>query len=572
VTASATGAPAGSFTVGIYLSTDAVITSDDTLLAERQVSGLAPGEVSSADTTVSVPASIASGPYYIGAVADTQNQVIESDETNNTLAGNQIIVTGPDLSMTAVSGPVSGITGGTITVNNTVTASASGGSAGGFSVGIYLSADNVVSTTDSLIGYRWVDGLAPGASSTDATAVVIPSELAGGVYYIGAIADYTNAVPEADESNNARAGNQITVTGPDLTVSAVSGPGAALTGDTITVSDTVTASAAGGGAGASLVGIYLSTDNVITTADILLDSHYVPELAPGGSYTASTPVTIPAGLSGGAYYIGAIADMYNQVAESDETNNARAGNQITITKAYPDLVATSASGPGSATTDQQITVTSTVKNQGQANAGPSWASVYLSTDATITASDILLGDAYVVALDAGAEVTLSTVVTIPANLTNGTYYIGVIADRWSQVTESNESNNSFTGNQIVITRLYPDLVVTAVSGPATGILKQQITVTARVKNQGQITAAASYVGIYLSSDQTATTGDLYLGQGYIGYLAPGADQTVDVKVTVPQNARGTFYLGAVADRLNAVAESSETNNGLTGNQIIITRQ
>lgn len=83
--------------------------------------------------------------------------------------------------------------------------------------------------------------------------------------------------------------------------------------------------------------------------------------------------------------------------------------------------------------------------------------------------------------------------------------------------------------------------------------------------------SSSYVGIYLSADQTVTTGDLYLGQASIAALDPGVNQTVSLTVTLPQSSRGTFHVGAIADRLNMVSESDENNNGLAGNQIVITR-
>jgi hypothetical protein len=63
-------------------------------------------------------------------------------------------------------------------VSNTVGASASGGNALGFSVGIYLSADNVIAGDDILLGYRNVSSLAAGASSAADTAVTIPVGLA----------------------------------------------------------------------------------------------------------------------------------------------------------------------------------------------------------------------------------------------------------------------------------------------------------------------------------------------------------------------------------------------------------
>ena len=69
---------------------------------------------------------------------------------------------------------------------------------------------------------------------------------------------------------------------------------------------------------------------------------------------------------------GAIADGYygSNVLESDETNNALAGNTIAITRLYADLIMTSViATPATANTGDTITVTAIVKNQGGWAAG-----------------------------------------------------------------------------------------------------------------------------------------------------------------------------------------------------------
>jgi subtilase family serine protease len=107
--------------------------------------------------------------------------------------------------MTDLSAPPSVRTGEAFTVSNTASAGAAGGAAPSFSVGIYLSTDNVITSSDRLIASRFVSGLTPGASSPYGTAVTIPNNVTPGTYYIGAIADYGNAVAESDEMNNALA-------------------------------------------------------------------------------------------------------------------------------------------------------------------------------------------------------------------------------------------------------------------------------------------------------------------------------------------------------------------------------
>ena len=465
------GVPAG-FYVGIYLSADSVITSSDIFIGYRYVTGLATGASSTAATTITIPATVPGGTYYIGAIADYNNAVKESDETNNALAGNQITILGPDLTMTAVSGPASGSTGDSITVSSTV--SASGGIPAGFYVGIYLSTDSVITSSDIFLGYRYVTGLTPAAPSTASMTIKIPATATGGTYYIGAIADYNNMVKESDETNNGLAGNQITILGPDLKMTAVNGPTSAARGETKTVSDTAT-NIGGSGVSAFYVGIYLSADSVITESDMLLGYRYVPGLAPGAANTGTTSVTIPSWIAPGTYYIGAIADnftvmecdewdcwdtgMGNRIVESNEANNALAGNQIVVVG--PDLAMTAVSGPGTGTRGGMITVSNTATNAGT-GASPSFSvALYLSTDRVITSSDIFLGIRSVAGLAAGASNAAATTVTIPRtighdedgnsiDLPAGTYYIGAVADYFNQVQELSEVNNTLAVNQIVI--------------------------------------------------------------------------------------------------------------------------
>ena len=110
--------------------------------------------------------------------------------------------------------------------------------------------------------------------------------------------------------------------------------------------------------------------------------------------------------------------------------------------------------------------------------------LYLSTDATITTSDIYLVGRYIGNLAAGTESTVNTTVTIPSSVASGTYYIGAIADSSSIVVESDETNNALAGSPITVTKVYPDLVMTSVSGPTSANTEQQITVANTVKNQG----------------------------------------------------------------------------------------
>jgi VCBS repeat-containing protein len=89
-----------------------------------------------------------------------------------------------------------------------------------------------------------------------------------------------------------------------------------------------------GPAPASQTGIYLSTDSVITSSDVLLTIVNTPQLTTlSGSHGTdfeSVGITIPGGLVAGQYFIGAIGDYNGQIAELSEINNASVGLAISV--------------------------------------------------------------------------------------------------------------------------------------------------------------------------------------------------------------------------------------------------
>jgi len=132
-------------------------------------------------------------------------------------------------------------------------------------------------------------------------------------------------------------------------------------------------------------------------------------------------------------------------------------------QAYPDLVAISVTGPSSAGPGQQITVTFTIKNQGPVDAHDFNAGVYLSSDDVITTDDNQLRTVPICGLLTGATLIVPVTVTVPS-VTNGTYYLGLIADIDDNVQESDETNN-IAKSQISISAA-PHLSITSISFPA----------------------------------------------------------------------------------------------------------
>ena len=77
------GGDAGASTTKLYLSTNTTWDAGDTYLGSRSAPMLTAGTSSAGSTSVTIPSGIATGPYYIIALADDGNAVVESNENNN---------------------------------------------------------------------------------------------------------------------------------------------------------------------------------------------------------------------------------------------------------------------------------------------------------------------------------------------------------------------------------------------------------------------------------------------------------------------------------------------------------
>ena len=312
------GNAAGSSTT-FYLSTNISLDSSDPALTSRSVGALTPGLTESGSTTVNISSTTAAGTYYIIAKADGPGALTETSESNNVKFSTAIKI-GPDLIESATSIPTSAGAGFPLTVNDTVKNQGSN-TAGNSTTSFYLSTNFTLDAGDKFLGSRNVSALQPGQTNSGSTTVTIPPDTALGQYFILVSADDGNNVLESAETNNVSYGT--TRVGPDLTVSALTGPISATAGATIQVTDTVK-NAGGGAAGASMTRFYLSVNFTFEAAtDPEIGNRAVGPVNPNQTNAGPASVTIPPGTAPGTYYIIAVGDADNAVMETSETNNTR---------------------------------------------------------------------------------------------------------------------------------------------------------------------------------------------------------------------------------------------------------
>ncbi|MCA1747353.1 MAG: hypothetical protein LC655_06625, partial [Bacteroidales bacterium] len=112
-------------------------------------------------------------------------------------------------------------------------------------------------------------------------------------------------------------------------------------------------------------------------------------------------------------------------------------------------------------------------------------------------------------------------------------------------------------------RNLPDLVVTGMTATDTILSATDFEVQFTVTNQGAGATPATtwYDAVYLSEDQNYSGSDRLLKQEVRRrVLLPDSSYLQEITVSVPAEYEGDYFLIAMADRANSIAESDNSNN------------
>lgn len=223
-----------SFTVGVYVSQDPIISRSDRLI-DRQKHELAGGELASWGNFSHSLSRLALDPgeYYVGILVDDLNTVSESNETNNILVtalpmtirilppvnaelipSNPLGVAGPtvfapgDVKDAIVSpGRMANVAPeGTLVLSRWRVANTGTQDAPIFRVGYYLSSDVIITRQDTLLDSTVIDGLKAGSvyqTSLSAGEIRLPAHISPGDYFFGILVDDLGEVGELGEGKEA---------------------------------------------------------------------------------------------------------------------------------------------------------------------------------------------------------------------------------------------------------------------------------------------------------------------------------------------------------------------------------
>jgi hypothetical protein len=268
---------------------------------------------------------------------------------------------------------------------------------------------------------------------------------------------------------------------------------------------------------------------------------YVFDPASGGN-----SVTVPVGKR--------VADLQLRfTANTGATAGQVAEFQVVGTPApNPDLEVTQlTTSPASPVESDEITVSATVRNSGPAVAPAGEVALRLG-DTTVATADVG-------ALAAGARSTVSA--SIGAREA-GSYELSAVADPADEITEQNETNNTYTRPEPLVVKpvqssdLIASAVTTSPSSPAAG---DEVTFRVALRNQGTQDSAGGSHGVTLALVDSEGATVKTLTGAHSGVIAAGTTAPA-VSLGTWKAANGSYTLKVtVADDANELPVKRENN-------------
>ncbi len=349
---------------------------------------------------------------------------------------------------------------------------------------------------------------------------------------------------------------------------------------------------------------YLSTDNLITNQDTLLGKQTITGITANSNtellvnnlnLSPSNPLLAN---GNGMYYLGAIIDRDNVIAESKEDNNTITVDDSTKVQVVSVAPSFFNVAQKSANMGDKVHIIFSLDNLASAVAEDVEVEFYLSPNDLISTTDLKLGSFTVDNIpgegNSGNQIVGFDLPPDSENLwriqENGTYSVGMIIPGNN---ESNRVTNFYTGNksqfvnydQINITNASDgsdqdtverkDVTSIDLMGEEFRVVQDKllqpadfIDINFKILNQGQTNAGGFTVEFYLSNNEYISHHDIKLGSVDISSLAGASStellaekyQLPDADHEIWDEVDGTYHVGMLINRDNQVQEHTQLNN------------
>ena len=339
-----------------------------------------------------------------------------------------------------------------------------------------------------------------------------------------------------------------------------------------------------GNQGAPVVGNWtlsyvLSADEVIDATDLVVSAFERTGDPASALESLEQPLTLPADLASGSYFVGVVADLAGAVGDSEPTNNAATAlftlDVRNTTEQAPDLVVCGLGvpsfallGAGGASVQQgdQLEVEVCVGNTGNRPAISADVVLVLSQDSVFDEGDRVVFERTGLAIGAGETSRETPLIDIPSDLSPGPWFLVAATDVRDETTEQVEDNNeralaqpfevvepgSVEGVDLVVTTFDVD-GERAFWGQAVGARLQ-------VTNRGQTPVARNFV-VRVEAEPTDGRSAVQVASFNVPRLEAGASLALDEAITISRRVeRGRYCMLATVDPTNSVGDANPSNN------------
>lgn len=544
----------------LWLSTDATLDAMDILV------GSATANMPQGDTIttfpVVLPPNIPVAIFTPIVEVDVGNAFMEVNENDNVIAGPPF-ATGYEVEPTDVIITNPGAIAPGMPLNFGIEITNNGAPfAGTMEAQLWVSIDGTLDMSDTMVGTVNVTAVG------DAVEIVMASgtmpTLPVGNYRPAVVLDPNNAVAEGNDMNNTFVGQPAIISGNDFTVTmASSTPAVVELRDNLTVNCNVLSRGLPY-TGTVDFGVFISADGTFDPGDQAI---YRQPVSFATSADVPLNLSIPvAALPGepqlgpGTYTVFVAVDPANTFMEALEGNNVADAGPMELLGA--DIIISDIQSAAVGFINGPYDITVTMENVGVGSARAFRYAYYLSTNDIIRVTDQQIFVSETATIAAGGSATFRDTVVLPTFTSTQTLYLGVIADIYSAVPETSESNNTRRRTDpISIVFPIPDLVAEVIGTATSAAAGEDISVTRIIENIGVAPSGMFSYSYYLSSDETIDpASDVRIGT-FMTQLATGEDEygidTMLIPSTVPE---GDYYVGIFMDPTNAILEVDETNN------------
>lgn len=353
------------------------------------------------------------------------------------------------------------------------------------------------------------------------------------------------------------------------------------------------------------VDIYASPTPALGQGAVLLGEATVSAaIPPGGQSAYKVPLTVPSvpltGLGpSGAFYLAAVIDPQNAVAESSETNNADVGAGFDYQLVTPPPVSSAALygngltlSPAETDWGGTFTLSQQITNFGNGDAPATRALIVLTPSGATPggASDVTIGSVNIPALPAGQSVTVNPTIVLPqvapTSLAGASKYTLSVVQDGDYVTNAmypHAATQGYGQDQAVVTITTPgfavankgakaNLEVLGVAADSQAIKwGQTFQVGATLENAGTADPGPFKVRFLLVGSDGTLNNALFLADATVNDLAPGTPQNVTTMVKLPAtlpggatlNSAGLARIAVVIDPENTIDEPRSNTTGVS---------